>query len=399
MVVVVLRVTEEHRRARVARRHGLDSSHRALDVVSATTALTALHATEPTTPYLALHARVRGLTVADVDAALYAQRSLVKVMAMRRTLFVVTRALLPAVAGSCGRRVAEIERRRLAKQAAELVGHLGEDWMVHASEEIVATLTGRELSTRELRDELPHLGATFIASPGTKWSTAVSLMSRLLTILTASGVVVRGGNAGHWRVSRSPWTSMTSWLGEPMTPAAPEAGYAAMVRHWLWTFGPGTEADIVWWLGSTKAAARRALADIDAVGVELEDGSTGWVLPDDTADLEGPPDVGVWTALLPSLDPTTMGWQRRSFYLDPARTPYLFDSAGNAGTTVWVNGRIVGCWVQDDDQRVQLILMGDVPQHARRRLDNDVSLLDEFLAGEHVTNVFASAQMKHQPLG
>ena len=122
----------------------------------------------------------------------------------------------------------------------------------------------------------------------------------------------------------------------------------SVVRHWLWTFGPATEADLVWWLGSTKSAVRRALSDVDAVQVTLEDGSTGWVLPADTADLEAPPQDEPWVTLLPTLDPTTMGWRERAFYLDRAHTPYLFDSAGNAGTTAWVNGRIVGCWVQDD---------------------------------------------------
>src|SRR5688500_16877572 len=139
-MVGVLHVTDEHRRARLGRRHGLDPRHRAHDVLAATTALTALHATEATTPYLSLHARVSHLTVADVDAALYDQRSLVKVMAMRRTLFVVTRDLVPSVAGSAGRRVADAERRRLAKEASDAVRHLGVDWLAAAEAEIEATL-------------------------------------------------------------------------------------------------------------------------------------------------------------------------------------------------------------------------------------------------------------------
>ena len=163
-------------------------------------------------------------------------------------------------------------------------------------------------------------------------------MSRLVTILGAAGEVVRGRNAGHWRISRPRWTSTASWLGEPVTPAEPDAGWAEVVRHWLWTFGPGTENDLVWWLGSTRTVIRRALADVDAVPVALDDGSTGWVLVDDTADLETPPSREPWVALLPTLDPTTMGWRDCGFYLDPTHTPYLFDSAGNGGTTVWVNG-------------------------------------------------------------
>ena len=154
---------------------------------------------------------------------------------------------------------------------------------------------------------------------------------------------------------------MTSWLGEEMTPAEPRPGTPRSSEHWLWTFGPGTEADLVWWLGSTKTAVRKALSDLDAVPVILEDGSTGWVLPDDTTDLEAPPQAEPWVALLPTLDPTTMGWRQRAFYLEPAHTPYLFDSAGNAGTTMWVNGRIVGCWVQDEHEHVRLIVMEERP--------------------------------------
>ena len=91
--------------------------------------MTAWHATEPSTPHLSLHARMRGLTVADVEAALYDQRSIVRTMAMRRTLWIVTRDLLPAVVGGPGRRVADAERRRLAKEAVELEARAGGDWI------------------------------------------------------------------------------------------------------------------------------------------------------------------------------------------------------------------------------------------------------------------------------
>ena len=358
--------------------------------------MTALHATEPATPHLALHARLRELAVADVEAALYENRSLVRAMAMRRTLFVVTRALLPAVAGSAGRRVAEFESRRLAREVAGPGGQLVDDWIAVARREIVACLAGQELSARELRDALPHLGGTFTAAPGTKWSAEVATMSRLLTILTAAGEVVRGSNAGHWRTSRPLWTSMANWLGDQMTPTEPDAGWTEVVRHWLWTFGPGTETDLVWWLGSTKTVVRKALSDLGAVPVELDEGSTGWVLGDDTIDLEAPPVLEPWVALLPTLDPTTMGWHERAFYLDPAHTPHLFDSAGNGGTTVWVNGRIVGCWAQDERERVHLILLEEVSRDMRRLLDAEVARLDQFIGGEHITNVFASPQMKRQ---
>lgn len=133
-------------------------------------------------------------------------------------------------------------------------------------------------------------------------------------------------------------------------------GYREIVRRWLHTFGPGTEADLVWWLGATKTVVRAALIELDAVAVSLDHGGTGWLLPDD---LDEVPDPGPWVALLPVLDPTVMGWQRRDFYLG-AYADQLFDGRGNAGTTAWVDGRIVGCWIQDAAGAVQVRLLEQV---------------------------------------
>ena len=113
------------------------------------------------------------------------------------------------------------------------------------------------------------------------------------------------------------------------------------------TFGPGTAADIKWWLGSTVAAVRRALADLGAVEVDL-DGQTGYLLPDDQ---EATDPIEPWAALLPPLDPTTMGWIERDWYLGPHKAQ-LFDTSGNAGPTAWWDGRIVGGWRQSDNGEV-----------------------------------------------
>ena len=143
----------------------------------------------------------------------------------------------------------------------------------------------------------------------------------------------------------------------------PRSGYLALVESWLRTFGPGTEADLVWWFGATKAAVRRALGELGAVEVALS-GGVGYVLPDDLDDVPAPEP---WAALLPVLDPTTMGWKQRDFYLDPDDVPQLFDSNGNAGTTAWWNGQVVGCWVQDDDGVVSVVVSRDIGSEGLRR--------------------------------
>src|SRR5207342_874331 len=125
-----------------------------------TRAMTVLHSTEPATVYLSLHARVDGLTVADVDRALYADRSLVKQLAMRRTLFVFPRDLLPAAWGSAAARVADQEFRRVAKDAA--ASGLAEDgavWLEAARRAVLDALHGEErgLTTAEIRARVPEV--------------------------------------------------------------------------------------------------------------------------------------------------------------------------------------------------------------------------------------------------
>ncbi len=382
-------VTDAERRARMARRHGIAPPHRVADPVAATRAMTVLHSTEPPTPYLSVHARVDGVTRADVDRALYDDRTLVKQLAMRRTLFVFPRDLLPAAWGSASERVAGVEGRRIAKDVEKAgIAPDGAAWLESARARVLAHLEDRPdgFAATDLRALFPELANPVEVSPGAVWNH-----SRLLTHLGLTADLVRGRNGGHWRISRPVWVSMEQWLGERPVPLSHDEGYAELVRRWLRTFGPGTETDVVWWLGATKGAVRRALADLGAVAVALESGGTGWVLPDD---LEPEPPVEPWAALLPVLDPTLMGWKQRDWYLDPAHVPYLFDTNGNGGTTAWWDGRVVGCYVQDGAGVVRVVLREDPGADARAALDVEADRLTRWLAGESVNSVYASRQMR-----
>lgn len=390
-------IRDEQRRHRLARRHGIAPGLRLPDPLAATRAMTVLHATEPATVHLSLFARVDGLTVDDVERALYDERSLVKQLAMRRTLFVFPRELLPAAWGSASARVAGTEWRRVVKDvtAAGLTDD-GDAWLEAACAAVRARLADEPcgLTAQELREQVPELSGRVSVAPGTKWGGELPIGPRVLTQLGARGDLVRGRSSGHWRISRPRWTLMSAWLGEVPAPLPEPEGYAAIARCWLRTFGPATIRDLQWWLGSTVSAARRALADVAAVEVGLDGGGSGWVLPDDLDDVDPVPP---WAALLPVLDPTTMGWKERGFYLDPAHTPYLFDSNGNGGTTAWWDGRIVGCWVQDDDAVVRTILCEDIGAEGRAALTVEAERLTTWLDGVRINSVYTSPLMKSAP--
>nr|WP_289017732.1 crosslink repair DNA glycosylase YcaQ family protein [uncultured Ornithinimicrobium sp.] len=279
-------VDDRERRARLAVRHALHPDHRVPDPVAAARAMTVLHATEAATVHLAVRARTdpeAPPAPEDVDRVLGEDRSLVKQLAMRRTLFVLPRDLLPAVLGSASARVAQTQRRALVRDVERHgVAPDGEAWVDRARSGVLDRLTGAApTNARQLREELPELAGQVVHAPGKSYGGAAPLAPRVLTLLGAEGLVVRGPNAGHWRLNRPTWVLADEWLGGQVEPTGTAEGYAELVRRWLRTFGPGTLEDLQWWLGSTRTAARAALAAVDAVQVVLDDGSTAWLLPDD----------------------------------------------------------------------------------------------------------------------
>jgi hypothetical protein len=385
------KITLADRRARLARRHRLAPGFRAPDVVEAARSMVCLHATDPATVYLSARARVEGMSVADMEGALYVDRSLVKQLAMRRTLWVFPRESLGLAQAGAGNRVAATERGRLIRQVEKAgLQADGERWLAQAERKILAALAdGREATSSELRAEIPELEGSIAYGEGKSWSGRMSVGPRVLTVLSAAGEIVRGSNAGAWTTSRPRWTALTAWLGEEVAAIEEPDGVAGLVELWLRTFGPGTPADIKWWLGSTLTAVRRALAELSAVEVDLG-AETGYVLPDDLEPVER---VDPWAALLPPLDPTTMGWSEREWYLGPYKQQ-LFDTAGNAGPTVWWKGRIVGGWRQTDSGDVDLQLLEDIGAEGRRVVEAEAARLTEWLGGTKVLPRFLSPLWK-----
>lgn len=377
--------TVDERRARLARRHFLTAP---ADSISGTAAsLVGLHSTDPATPYLSLWARLPGFAIADLDAELYDRRTVIKHLAMRRTLWMVRTEDLAHIQAGASDRVAGNEVRKLIGDVEKSgVASDGARWVSSACRAVLRHLDAHgPTSARELRAALPELTGSHDPAPGKRWGGEIPLGPRVLTVLGVQGEIVRGPNDGAWTVSRPRWVTTADWLGTKPEPVAAEHARTELVRRWLAAFGPATVTDIKWWFGNTLTWARQALRDLDAVEVDLQ-GTPGYVLPDD---LEDEPDPGPWCALLPGLDVTTMGWFDRDWYLGPHRSQ-VFDTNGNAGPTVWCNGRVIGGWRQDDDGRVVLCLLEETGTAMRRALQRKADALTEWLAAARINPRFPS---------
>ncbi|OBI77510.1 winged helix DNA-binding domain-containing protein [Mycobacterium sp. E740] len=380
--------TADERRTRLARRHFLTAPAESVGAVAG--GLIGLHATDPATPYLSLWARLGDFTTADLDADLYERRTLIKHLAMRRTLWTVRGDDLPLIQAAASDRVADNERRRLIADARKAgVCTDGDEWLEAAGAAVLRHLAAEgPTSAQALRAALPELAGTYNPAPGKRWGGETPLGPRILTVLAVRGDIMRGPNDGKWTTSRPRWVSAADWV--PVTDAVDaDTARAALVRRWLAAFGPASLTDVKWWFGTTLTWARQALRDSDAVEVDL-DGMPGYALPDD---LQVEPETGPWCALLPSLDVTTMGWFDRDWYLGPHRSQ-VFDRNGNAGPTAWCDGRIVGAWNQDDDGRVEVLLLDDVGRSAHQRLQKQAAELTEWLDGVRISPRFPSPLSK-----
>jgi hypothetical protein len=388
----VRRIGVDERRARLAVRHRLVPAERTADVAEITRSLVALHASDPASVVLSAIVRMPEPDPAAVARALYDERTVVRMLAMRRTLWTVDLATLPVVHASSTLAVAA-NQRRLLLQMLEGAGVGGEDparWLRKVERSALEALRAAgEATAAQLSKLVPELALQLTVAAGKAYEGKVGVGSRVLLLLAADGHIARGRPTGGWTSGVHRWAPIETWLGGPVEALDPAVAKAELVRRWLERFGPGTEADLAWWTGWPLGQVRTALRVLEIETVEAETGDGSFVpavvLPDDVDPVADP---GHWEALLPSLDPTTMGWKDRSWYLGPHKER-VFDRNGNAGPTLWVDGRIVGGWAQRKDTGVVVTeLLEPVPTATSRRITRRAAQLQDVLGDVRITPRF-----------
>ncbi len=78
-----------------------------------------MHSTDPSSVYLGLLSRMADGSLSAVEHALYQDRTLIRLLGMRRTVFVTTLDVAALIQAACGRAVAARERRKVVGWLAE----------------------------------------------------------------------------------------------------------------------------------------------------------------------------------------------------------------------------------------------------------------------------------------
>ena len=378
-------VSVAERRARLAVGHHLAPRARAGAVADAVTDMIALHGTDPASVYLAAWARADCAGQAAVEHALYTERSLVRMLGMRRTVFVIPAALVPVIQSACTDQIAERLRRQLTQVVQEAgIAPDAASWLREVGEAAVAVLAERGSATgAELAEAEPRLRTQIIAAADNPYGGSVNLTTRLLTLLSAEGLIVRGRPRGGWTSTQFSWSVVQDRTALTAADARTE-----LARRWLSAFGPAQASDLQWWTGWTAGQVKQVLGHLEIAAVDL-DGVAGIMLAADAATLDESLNAPTepWPALLPALDPTAMGWRERGWYVGD-HTAALFDRSGNIGPTAWWDGRIVGGWAQRKDGEVAVRLLEDVGTEASAAIAAEAQRLQEWIGPARITPRF-----------
>lgn len=374
-----LRIDAEERRARLAERHRLLPRTRTDDLSQIADDLVALHSSDPVTVFLSAMARMASPSIEAVEQALYADRSLIRHHGMRRTLWVATPPVARLIHAAATRDLVANERRRTSQLLAAADVENPEQWLAEAELQVLADLREHGPSTaREVGQRVEALRHRLQLAPGKAYAAAQSAHTRVLYILGFTGQMLRG-RPSSWINGAYAYADAESWLPGGLGELDAQQAAAELANRWLQRFGPGTTADLQWWMGWTVRRTKQALTDCGAVEAELE-GEAGWLAAEDPP--LGP--VEPWVAVLPGLDPTIMGWKQRKWYL-PKTSLEVFDTVGNGGPSLWVDGRVVGAWAQSKEGAIHIHYFERVAASRRREIDQRIEQLKSWIGDTRFT--------------
>ncbi|HEY3772116.1 MAG TPA: winged helix DNA-binding domain-containing protein [Solirubrobacteraceae bacterium] len=326
---------------------------------------------------LAIRARTRGTTGADVDRALGEERSLLVTWLNRGTLHLVAREDYPLLQGL----VAPWQRTGAMTRLAQLgIDEARADRAVALVDRWLAD--DGPLSRAVLRERLLAAG---IPAEGQG-------LVHVLFRASLDGVLVRGPVAGDG--TEQLYARVADWMPEaPAEVSAvlrePERGYAEIARRYLAGHGPADPRDLAKWLAAPLGRVRAALnvlgsqvVEVDGGLVELATAAREPVEPGADRGSGGARGSGAGRLRLPpprllgAFEPLLLGWRSREEVLGSHGSAVIsggiFRGIGLAG------GRAVGAW-RFGGAGVDFTPFAPLSDSVARALERDAEALLRFL--------------------
>lgn len=323
---------------RLRRQHLLEP---AADGLAAAGSLIGAQAQVHSAALLQLRARAAaGVGEAELEQALYADRSLVKLWAHRSTLHLLPAVDLPMVLGVRGLQ-GDAYQKWYSREG------LPPEQVAILIAAICAALADGPHSRMDLSRRLvPQLGDWAKPWLEHSWGGVLKLACALghLCHGPAMGVDVEG--EGGLREAR--FVRLDRWLpaGTPITPMEGRAAVAALLRRYLAGFGPASPADFRKFSGLPAGPVHQGFADLagEIAPVTIAGKPGFFVMEGDAAALQQAEHAPGHLTALPLFDPWLLAHQDTGQYLDDSHRPAIYRTAGWISPVVLRQGRVVAHW-------------------------------------------------------
>jgi hypothetical protein len=354
------------------RRHHLLERAPQEEMLHVTARIGGLHAQVMSCAELTLHARVEGLEREAVATALWQERSLVKLWAIRGTLHLLPAAELDTWLGALGTYDHYLKKAWLkafditVEQLEQLIDAIGQalDGELRTREELGAEVA-RIAGSPELADKVQGSWGPYLKP--------ASFRGRLCF----------GPNDGQ----KVRFTRPDKWLGRSIELPEPAEALHAVTRRHLGAFGPAAREDLARWWGAQPAQAGRMLKALgdEVVQVDVE-GTPGWMLREHAEEAAAAQRPERLVRLLPGFDMWVIGAARdAAALLDPGEKKRVYRNQGWISPVLLVNGRMEGVWRHEQKGRrltVTIEPFGKLPKWARSEVEAEAERLARFLGGD-----------------
>jgi hypothetical protein len=330
-----------------------------LDAVTAVERLAGMQAQYAPSPYIGLWSRLRDFRREELEAAAMESR-VVKATLMRGTLHLVSGREFDRYRVACRHRNANLAR------ALRLMAELGADAELLRGE-LLALVRERPYTRTELLRALAHRVPDGVPD----W-----LAFGVVHLTGATMNVPEDARFAHHAGSR--------YRLAPPAEAEPDAALRSVLAAYLGAFGPATSADIAQWMGQPVVVFGPALASLDLVAFQSEDGRSLLDLRD--APRPGP-DVPAPVRFLPKWDNLLLAYERRERVLPEHLRRTVIRKNGDVLATFLVDGLVAGAWeaARRGPAAMTLTAFGPLPARVRREVAREGEALLAWLRPDAAT--------------
>jgi hypothetical protein len=325
-----------------------------------------LHGTIPKTPYLSLFSRTKNFTKQQLDEELYTKRSLGRIRCVRKTVYVLPKELL-STAFSATKSMVELTSKRYI----QYLGVTEQDY-TELSQQIIRLLKGKGLTAKKIK---------------TKLGTDLNV-SAVMNLMCDQGLLIRGNPKNGWKSNLHTYYLFHDYFPDVnLNQSNKKDAIELLVQHYIASFGPVTENDIIWWTGLTKTLIQDALKKLEVVSVNVEGLEGSFLLLKSDTTLKGASPRSRVVNLLPALDSYIMGYTERKRFLAHQYYNNVFDRSGNAAPTILVEGKVVGVWdfIADKKPAVKILLFESPENSTLTTIYSKAQQIGKFIADKEVT--------------